>query len=68
MSNTGTSPQSADSPEEAERRVKLLWKELRVRAEEVAAEEPGLNALLKEVILDQECLSSALGIRSSLSL
>lgn len=63
MSNTGTSPQSADSPEEAERRVKFLWKELRVRAEEVAAEEPGLNALLKEVILDQECLSSALGIR-----
>ena len=43
--------------------MKLLWKELRVRAEEVAAEEPGLNALLKEVILDQECLPSALGLR-----
>ncbi|MBQ98245.1 MAG: serine O-acetyltransferase [Roseibacillus sp.] len=36
---------------------------MRLRAEEIAAAEPGLLALLKEVILDQECLSSALGVR-----
>ncbi len=63
MSDTGTSSQSADAPEGKSQRVELLWRDMRIRAEEIAAAEPGLLALLKEVILDQECLSSALGIR-----
>ncbi|MDG2487476.1 MAG: serine O-acetyltransferase [Roseibacillus sp.] len=63
MSDTGTSSQSADAPEGTSQRVELLWRDMRIRAEEIAAAEPGLLALLKEVILDQECLSSALGIR-----
>ncbi len=63
MSDTGTSSQSADTPEGTGQRVELLWRDMRLRAEEIAAAEPGLLALLKEVILDQECLSSALGVR-----
>ena len=63
MSDNGTSPQSTDSPEEAKQRVELLWKDMRNRAEKIAEAEPGLRALLKEVILDQGSLSAALGVR-----
>ena len=63
MSDTCTSPQSGDSPEEQEEKLELLWRELCTRAEEVASAEPALQGLLKEVILDQECLASALGMR-----
>lgn len=63
MSDTGTSSQSADSPEGAGQRVELLWRDMRIRAKEIAEAEPALRALLKEVILDQQCLSSALGVR-----
>ena len=63
MSDNGTSPQSTDSSEEAKQRVERLWQDMRNRAEEIAEAEPGLRALLKEVVLDQESLSSALGVR-----
>ena len=43
--------------------MELLWKDMRNRAEKIAEAEPGLRALLKEVILDQGSLSAALGVR-----
>jgi serine O-acetyltransferase len=40
-----------------------LWTDLRSEAEEVAAKEPELRSLMQEVILDQDCLGGALGMR-----
>jgi len=63
MSDTGTSPQSTDLPDEGGRTPGLLWEDLCVEARRIAAEEPCLRSLLMEVIIDQPCLGSALGVR-----
>ena len=63
MSDTGTSPQSADLCEQSGEHVDRLWESLRTQAGEIAAAEPTLSSLLAEVVLDQPCLGSALGVR-----
>ncbi len=63
MSDTGASPQSADLHGEPGENVDRLWEGLRNQASEIAAVEPALRALLAEVVLDQPCLGSALGVR-----
>lgn len=60
---SGASPQSAQLCVEHEVDLPDLWAELRTQAEEICASEPGLEALLTEVVLDQPCLGSALGMR-----
>lgn len=40
-----------------------LWQTIRSRAEEIHDEELGLRSLVKDVVLDQPCLGSALGAR-----
>lgn len=45
--------------------VASLWQELRADAASVVAKDPSLKALVEAVILSQECLGSALGLRLS---
>ena len=40
-----------------------LWTSLQTEAEEIARSEPGMRSLVQEVILDQECMGGALGLR-----
>jgi serine O-acetyltransferase len=40
-----------------------LWHDLRMQAAEIADSEPALRSLVQEVVLDQECLGAALGMR-----
>lgn len=40
-----------------------VWSDIREQAERVAASEPGLRALLDDVVLSQPCLGAALGVR-----
>ncbi len=63
MSDTGASPQSADLCEQSGVNVDKLWAALRVEAGEISKAEPSLHSLLSEVVLNQSCLGSALGVR-----
>lgn len=60
---TGASPQSAHLCAEHEVDVPKIWEGLRKQATEISASEPELQSLLTEVVLDQPCLGSALGMR-----
>ncbi len=62
-SEKGASSQSAQLCVEREVDVVGLWEGLREQATEISAEEPGLQSLLAEVVLEQPCLGSALGMR-----
>lgn len=43
--------------------VNGLWEGLRIQAMEISAAEPSLQSLLADVVLEQPCLGSALGMR-----
>lgn len=58
-----TSPESADLCMEHDVDLGVLWSELREEAGKIARAEPDLQSLMSEVILEQPCLGSALGIR-----
>ena len=63
MSDTSASPQSAHLCEQPSVDVEKIWQGLRAQATEIVGSEPGLRSLLSEVVLDQPCLGSALGMR-----
>lgn len=63
MSDTNASPEMSRLCEEHQVDAEGLWASLRAEAERIAAEEPGLRLLMQEVILDQDCLGAALGMR-----
>lgn len=48
-------------PDAAE--VEAVWKTIQARAEAVVEEEHGLRVLLDDVVLNQPCLATALGVR-----
>ena len=49
--------------EEVERDVEGLWRSIHKAAEEVSESEHGLRSLIREVVLEQECLGASLGVR-----
>lgn len=63
ISTDGASEQIARLCEEHPIDYAGLWQDLRVQASEVAEAEPSLRSLVQDVILDQECLGAALGMR-----
>ena len=63
MSTQSASPEMNRLCQEHEIDYAGLWSDLRAEAERVAASERELRSLMQEVILDQECLAGALGMR-----